>query len=104
MSWRDRANWWAARHNSTLKRSARIAFPVQSQQRRVETKCWWPERLAEAVEIDARMGSRLAYAKDMHQHMLRIPPDEAVALDEEVLGARRQADRFGNECEGHCGV
>ena len=33
-----------------------------------------------------------------------MPLDEAVALDEAILGAGGQADGFGNECEGHCGV
>ena len=35
---------------------------------------------------------------------LRMPLAEAVALDEAILGAGGQADGFGNECEGHCGV
>ena len=36
--------------------------------------------------------------------MLRMLLAEAVALDEAGLGAHRQSDGFGNECEGHCGV
>ena len=76
----------------------------QSRQRWVETRRRWPEIFAEAVEIDAKMRRGLALQKTPYLHMLRMPLAEAVALDEAVLGAGGQADGFGNECEGHCGV
>ena len=44
------------------------------------------------------------FAKEPYLHSLRMPLAEAVALDEEALGADGLRDGFGNECEGHCGV
>ena len=104
MSRRDCADWWAARYDRPLERSACVACPFQSRQRWVETKRRWPELFAEAVGIDARMRGGLAFAKEPYLHSLRMPLAEAVALDEEALGADGQRDGFGNECEGHCGV
>ena len=59
---------------------------------------------AEAVDIDANMRGGLAFAKEPYLHSMRIPLDQAVALDELKLGYEEQVDGFGNECEGHCGV
>ena len=56
------------------------------------------------MEIDAKMRDGLAFAKEPYLHSLRMPLDEAVALDEAKLGGEGRRDRFGNECEGHCGV
>ena len=104
MSRSDCADWWAARYDRSLERSACVACPFQSRQRWVEAKRRWPELFAEAVEIDANLREGLALDKTPYLHMLRMPLAEAVALDEAVLGAGGQADGFGNECEGHCGV
>ena len=104
MSRSDCAGWWAARYDRPLERSACVACPFQSRQRWVETKRRWPGLFAEAVEIDARMRGGLAFAKEPYLHSLRMPLAEAVALDEEALGADGLRDGFGNECEGHCGV
>ena len=104
MSRRDCADWWAARYDRPLERSACVACPFQSRHRWVETKRRWPELFAEAVEIDARLRSGLALDKTPYLHTLRMPLGEAVETDEAVLGAGGQADGFGNECEGHCGV
>ena len=104
MSRRDCADWWAARYDRPLERSACVACPFQSRQRWVETKRRWPDLFAEAVEVDARRSNGLALEKTSYLHMTRMPLAEAVALDEAVLGAGGQADGFGNECEGHCGV
>ena len=104
MSRRDCADWWAARYDRPLERSACVACPFQSRQRWVETKRRWPEMFAEAVEIDARLRDGLALDKTPYLHMLRVPLAEAVALDEAEMGADGQQDGFGNECEGHCGV
>ena len=98
------ADWWAARYDRPLERSACVACPFQSRQRWVETKRRWPELFAEAVEIDARLRGGLALDKTPYLHSLRVPLAEAVEMDEAVLGAGAQADGFGNECEGHCGV
>ena len=104
MSRKDCADWWEARYDRPLERSACVACPFQSRSRWVETKRRWPELFAEAVEIDARMRGGLAFAKEPYLHMTRKPLAEAVALDEVEMGAGEQADGFGNECEGHCGV
>ena len=104
MSRRDCADWWAARYDRPLERSACVACPFQSRQRWVETKRRWPELFAEAVEIDARMRDGLAFAKEPYLHSLRMPLAQAVKLDEAEMGTGGQRDGFGNECEGHCGV
>ena len=104
MSRRDCADWWAARYDRPLERSACVACPFQSRQRWVETKRRWPGLFAEAVEIDARLRRGLALDKTPYLHMLRMPLAEAVAFDEAELRAEGQADGFGNECEGYCGV
>ena len=104
MSRKDCADWWAARYDRPLERSACVACPFQSRKRWVETKRRWPELFAEAVEIDARLRDGLAYVKEPYLHSLRMPLAQAVAHDEAELGADGQRDGFGNECEGHCGV
>ena len=104
MSRRDCADWWAVRYDRSLERSSCVACPFQSRQRWVETKRRWPEPFAEAVESDGRMRRGLALEKTQCLHMSRMPLAQAVALDEAVLGAGAQADGFGDECEGHCGV
>ena len=104
MSRRDCLDWWEARYDRPLERSACVACPFQSRYIWVETKRRWPELFAEAVEIDARLRDGLAFAKEPYLHTLRMPLAEAVALDEAKLGTDGQRDGFGNECEGHCGV
>ena len=104
MSRRDCMDSWKGRYDRPLKRSACVACPFQSRQRWVETRRRWPELFAEAVEIDAGLRGGLAFAKEPYLHPLRIPLARAVRQDEVELGADRQSDGFGNECEGHCGV
>ena len=104
MSRSDCMDWWQARYDKPLERSACVACPFQSRQRWMETKHRWPELFAEAVEIDDRLRDGLAFAKEPYLHSLRMPLAEAVTLDEAKLGANSQRDAFGNECEGHCGV
>ena len=104
MSRSDCLAWWKARYNRPLERSACIGCPYQSRHRWVETKGRWPELFAEAVEIDANLRGRLAFAKEPYLHPLRIPLGQAVSLDESGLGIVGRSDGFGNECEGHCGV
>ena len=77
---------------------------TQSRARWVETKRRWPELFAEAVQIDASLRRGLALDKTPYLHARRVPLAQAVALDEAHLGDDGQADGFGNECEGHCGV
>ena len=104
MSRRDCMDWWKERYDRPLERSACVACPFQSRSRWVETKRRWPELFAEAVEIDANMRGRLAFAKEPYLHPLRMPLAQAVRQDEAELGTDGQSDGFGNECEGHCGV
>ena len=104
MSRRDCMDWWDARYDRPLERSACIGCPYQSRRRWVETKRRWPELFAEAVEIDANMRSRLAFAKEPYLHPRRIPLDQAVSRDEAQQGHDGERDGFGNECEGHCGL
>ena len=104
MSRRDCLEWWETRYDRPLERSACVACPYQSRRRWVETMHRWPDLFAEAVEIDARMRGGLAFAKEPYLHARRVPLAEAVKLDEAELGAGGQADGFGNECEGLCGV
>ena len=75
MSRRDCLDWWQARYDRPLERSACVGCPYQSRQRWVETKRRWPELFAEAVR-----------------------------LDEATLEPWQHSDGYGNECEGHCGV
>ena len=104
MSRSDCADWWAIRYDRPLERSACVACPCQSRQRRVETKRRWPELFAEAVEIDSNLRCGLPLYKTPYLHAQCIPLTEAVTLDEAQLRAHEQADGFGNECEGHGGV
>ncbi len=95
MSRKDCLEWWQTRYDRPLERSACIGCPYQSPQR-------WVELFAEAVEIDANMRGKLAFAKEPYLHPRRIPLAEAVGLDEVGLGP--EGDGFGNECQGYCGV
>ena len=104
MSRRDCIDWWQARYDRPLERSACVACPFQSRHRWVETKRRWPELFAEAVQIDASIREGLAYVKEPYLHPTRTPLAHAVALDEAQPVDGGQADGFGNECEGHCGV
>ena len=104
MSRRDCVDWWEARYDKPLERSACVACPYQSRRRWVETMRRWPELFAEAVEIDASLRGGLAFVKEPYLHPRRIPLAEAVMRDEAELESVGQGDGFGNECEGHCGV
>ncbi len=104
MSRRDCMEWWTARYDRPLERSACVGCPYQSRRRWVETMRRWPELFAETVEIDANMRDRLAYAKEPYLHSRRIPLAEAVRLDQEEMDSGMDRDGFVNECEGHCGV
>ena len=73
MSRRDCLEWWTARYDRPLERSACVACPFQSRHRWVETKRRWPELFAEAVEIDAGLREGLALDKTPYLHSLRMP-------------------------------
>ena len=107
MSRQDCIDWWTARYDRPLERSACVACPFQSRQRWVETKRRWPDLFAEAVQIDANLrdpNRGLTLDKTPYLHSQRLPLAEAVALDVAEMEPDGQGDRFGNECEGHCGV
>ena len=104
MSRKDCLEWWQARYDQPLERSACIGCPYQSRQRWAETKRRWPKLFAEVVEIDSNLRGKLAFAKEPYLHPRRVPLAQAVNLDEAGLRAARDPDGFGNECEGYCGV
>ena len=104
MSRQDCLDWWAARYDRPLERSACVGCPYQSRQRWVETKQRWPELFDEAVEIDSNMRGNLSFVKEPYLHPRRIPLAEAVGLDEEQVATGQHGEGFGNECEGYCGV
>ena len=107
MSRQDCIDWWTARYDRPLERSACVACPFQSRQRWVETKRSWPDLFAEAVQIDANLRDSnrgLAFAKEPYLHSRRLPLAQAISLDEAEMEPDGQRDGFGNECEGHCGV
>ena len=120
MSREDCLDWWNARYDRPLERSACIGCPYQSRTRWIETKLRFPELFNETVEIDSNMRGRpsrlsgvgqaldsaqgLAFAKAPYLHPRRIPLAEAVSLDQAQSGLAQHRDGFGNECEGHCGV
>ena len=104
MSRRDCMDWWEARYDRPLERSACVACPFQSRQRWVETKRRWPELFAEAVEVDANLRGGLAFAKEPYLHPRRMALAQAVSLDEAEPEEGGLSDGFGNECEGRCGV
>ena len=100
MSRKDCADWWAARYDRPLERSACVACPFQSRNRWVETKRRWPELFAEAVEIDARMRDGLAFAKEPYLHSLRMPLAQAVMLDETETGTDGHQRRVRQRVRG----
>lgn len=104
MSRKDCLAWWKAGYDRPLVRSAYIGCPYQSCQRWIEKKRRWPELFDEAVAIDTTMRHRLPFDKEPYLHSLRMPLDQAVALDETQMRFGQQGDGFGNECDGHCGV
>ena len=95
MSRQDCLDWWEARYDRPLERSACVGCPYQSRRRWVETKQRFPELFDEAVEIDANMRGNLAFAKEPYLHPMRIPLAEAVSLDEEQVGPGQHRDGFG---------
>ena len=82
MSRRDCMDWWAARCDRPLERSACVACPFQSRQRWVEAKRRWPDLFAEAMEIDARMRHGLALQKTPYLHELvsEVVPEASPSL------------------------
>ena len=68
MSRQDCLDWWEARYDRPLERSACVGCPYQSRRRWVETKQRFPELFDEAVEIDANMRGNLSFAKEPYLH------------------------------------
>ena len=85
MSRKDCLEWWEARYDRPLERSACIGCPYQSRQRWAETKRRWPKPFAEVVEIDSNLRGKLAFAKEPYLHPRRMPLAQAVNLDEAGL-------------------
>ena len=68
MSRRDCIDWWTARYDRPLERSACVACPFQSRQRWVHTKRRWPELFAEGG------GGRREHAPLARLRQGAIPP------------------------------
>ena len=104
MSRRDCMEWWKARYNRPLERSACIGCPYQSRQRWVETKRRWPELFAEAVDIDANMRGKLAFAKEPYLHPRRVPLALVAEPVRVPVGSDIRLIEADRLREGHCGA
>ena len=104
MSRRDCMEWWKARYNRPLERSACIGCPYQSRQRWVETKRRWLELFAEAVDIDANMRGKLAFAKEPYLHPRRVPLALVAEPVRVPVGSDIRLIEADRLREGHCGA
>ena len=105
MSRRECQEWWAERFERPLLKSSCVGCPYQAASRWLDTKRRYPAIFAELVEIDDNLRvSGLRYSRDAYLHRSRRPLDQAVALTEAQKTLWPEADGFGEECEGHCGV
>lgn len=99
MSRADCLSWMARNGYPQPPKSSCLGCPYHSDQQWREIKNGLPEEWADVVEIDRIIrkpvgGMRL----EQFMHRSCLPIDEAPFNDD------RQADLFGNECEGMCGV
>ena len=104
MSRRDCMEWWKARYNRPLERSACIGCPYQSRQRWVETKRRWLELFAEAVDIDANIRGKLAFAKEPYLHPRRVPLALVAEPVRVPVGSDIRLIEADRLREGHCGA
>ena len=104
MSRRDCMEWWKARYNRPLERSACIGCPYQSRQRWVETKRRWLELFADAVGIDAKLRGRLAFAKEPYLHPRRVPLALVAEPVRVPVGSDIRLIEADRLREGHCGL
>jgi hypothetical protein len=93
---------WMKRHGySEPPKSACIGCPFRSNEMWRKLRDESPEEWADALEVDRRirtMGTLRNTENAQYMHTDRVP------LDEADLRHDGQADLFGNECEGVCGV
>ena len=94
MSRRDCLAWWSARYDRALERSACVGCPYQSRRRWVETMRRWPELFAEAVEIDAGMRDRLAFAKEPYLNPRENSPSRGRAARSGGIGLGNRQRRL----------
>ena len=104
MSRRDCMEWWKARYNRLLERSACIGCPYQSRQRWVETKRQWPKPFAEVVEIDSNLRGKLAFAKEPYLHPRRVPLALVAEPVRVPVGSDIRLIEADRLREGHCGA
>ena len=100
MSRGDCADWWAARYDRPLERSACVACSFQSRQRWVETKRRWPELFTEAVEIDANVREGLALDKTSLPSRVALVPGPGRRAGRGGLGSRRAGGRVRQRVRG----
>ena len=106
----DCLDWFAARYDRELPRSACHFCPFHSGEEWVRLRERFPDTFADAVKLDNRIRDALPTRAGLRRflHARCIPLAEAVDADERVVvGQRAQLD-FGagwmNECEGLCAV
>lgn len=92
---------WMFRHNYPQPpRSACIGCPFHSNAEWRRLRDDSPEEWADAVEFDAAIRKAGGMRGDTYLHRSCLPLDQAPIDD----GNPDQAELWGNECEGMCGV
>jgi hypothetical protein len=101
MTRQDCERWLRAHGYPTPPKSACIGCPFHNDAEWTAMKQNRPEEFAEAVKYDRilRTGSSRAMRMTEYMHPKRVPLDEV-----DFTPDTRQADLFGNECLGICGV
>jgi len=98
----DCLKWMADNHYPKPPRSACVFCPYQSDREWLRLKTEEPEDFQKAVEFERKMQvtkTQVGFAGDVRLHRSMKWIDE-VDFDPNA----NQADLFGNECEGMCGV
>jgi len=99
--------WWKKNNMPQPPRSACVFCPFHSDQEWLDMRKNYPESWNAAISYERKM--RVAYGK---QEAFKIEGGNdqiflhrsCVPLEEVVFKDQYQADLFGNECEGMCGV
>ena len=103
MSRRDCLRWLASNDYPTPPKSACVFCPYRSNAGWRQLRDHEPEAFEEAVRIDRLIrtnGTMKGMVSPQYVHPSLVPLDEADLESSD----ERQADMFGNECEGICGV
>lgn len=100
MSRKDCLTWITANyHNLGLPpKSACIGCPFHSDDHWIDMRKNDPVSWKEAVEADREIRTQYKFKAQQFMHRACVP------LDQVVFKPRANAEQFGNECEGMCGV